>query len=120
MSGILRELGDAFCLLKQRRAALEGQLPPKAKSVAWMLSRPMTTEEMALLVESSVEAVLAELRTRSSEVVSASSPDMDIPFWWLAFSLLPVEDKHVLFTDTIRKRMRAESRGLRTNRGIFH
>eukprot|EP00906_Rhabdomonas_costata_P020782 RCo030241 len=62
----LGQLRVSLLLLGQRRATLEAQLSAKAKAVAEKMPRPLTTDEMALLVEGSLDEVLEELRKRSS------------------------------------------------------
>eukprot|EP00906_Rhabdomonas_costata_P037241 RCo052361 len=63
----LDELWVASAHLKQRRALLETQMSPTAKKVAGqLLRRPLTTDELALLVEGSPEVVLEALQARCS------------------------------------------------------
>eukprot|EP00906_Rhabdomonas_costata_P019066 RCo027748 len=64
ISKTLEQLRTAHRHLKQRRATLEAQLCSKGRSVVGLLSRPPTTDELALLVETPVEEVLKKLQDR--------------------------------------------------------
>eukprot|EP00906_Rhabdomonas_costata_P012403 RCo017787 len=66
LAKILEQLRKAQIHLKQRRANLEDQLCSRARLVAGILTRPLTTDELALLVDGSVDEILAELQTRAT------------------------------------------------------
>eukprot|EP00906_Rhabdomonas_costata_P015963 RCo022873 len=62
----LDQVRAAYLHLKQRRATLKDRLCPRAKTLAELLPRPLTTDELALLVEGAVDEILDEITARSS------------------------------------------------------